>query len=241
MVFSGLMITNASFHFVLVPANMTDTEKIQSLTALLSEIERVFNDRSALPDLPDHLSPLLKKWNRMKSHYIRKDVDFDLIRDVVCEVCGITQEAFMYSLNRNHADARKMFVGLVFEAGGAKQEAIGRYLNSRDHSTVILMKKRHWHLLANDQRYFDLSLKASRMLLIKQPSKTQKEPTQGGFFKECCAKHIRSIYVDMGIDVWGNVACPTCNQFIGFSPSSPEYVDNFLTSFRLEPLFKSKT
>lgn len=149
---------------------MTDTEKIQNLSALLSEIERVFTDRSALPDLPEHLSPLLKKWNRMKSHYIQAVVDFDLIRDVVCEVCGITQEAFMYSLNRNHADARKMFVGLVFAAGGAKQEAIGKYLNGRDHSTVILAKKRHRQLMANDQRYFDLSLKASRMILIKQPS-----------------------------------------------------------------------
>ena len=149
---------------------MTDTEKIQNLSALLSEIERVFNDRSALPGLPDHLSPLFKKWNRMKSHYTQKDVDFDLIRDAVCEVCGIAKEAFMYSLNRNHADARKMFVGLVFEAGGAKQEAIGRYLNGRDHSTVILMKKRHWQLMANDQRYFDLVLKAGRKILINQPS-----------------------------------------------------------------------
>ena len=219
---------------------MTDTEKIQNTVALLSEIERAFTDRCALPDLPDHLSPLLKKWNRMKSHYIQAVVDFDLIRDVVCEVCGITQEAFMYSLNRNHADARKMFVGLVFEAGGAKQEAIGKYLNGRDHSTVVLMKRRHFQLMKTDQRYLDLFLKASTRLLIKQPSKAQTEPTQGGFFKECCAKHIRSIYIDMGIEVWGNVACPTCNQFIGFSPSSPEYVDNFLTSFGLEPLFKSK-
>ena len=170
MVFSGLMVTNASFHFVLVPANMTDTEKIQSLTALLSEIERVFNDRSALPDLAEHLSPLLKKWNRMKSHYIQAVVDFDLIRDVVCEVCGITQEAFMYSLNRNHADARKMFVGLVFEAGGAKQEAIGKYLNGRDHSTVILAKRRHQYLFLHHMQYQSLFLKAHSRFIIKQPS-----------------------------------------------------------------------
>ncbi len=149
---------------------MTDTEKIQNLTALLYEIERVFNDRSALPDLPEHLSPLLKKWNRMKSHYIQAVVDFGLIRDVVCEVCGITQDDFLTSLRRNAADARKMFVGLVFEAGGAKQEAIGKYLNGRDHSTVVLAKKRHRQLMDNDKRYLDLVLKAGRKILIKQPS-----------------------------------------------------------------------
>lgn len=218
---------------------MTDTEKNTNLIALLSEIERVYNERSALPTLSEHLSPLFKKWNRIKSHYIQKDVDFDLIRDVVCEVCGITQDDFFVSLRRNAADARKIFVGLVFESGGAKQEAIGKYLNGRDHSTVVLAKRRHFYLMASDQRYLDLYLKASTRLLIKQPSKTKTEPTQGGFFKECCAKHIRSIYVDMGIEVWGNVACPTCNQFIGFSPSSPEYVDIFLISFGLDPLFKS--
>lgn len=149
---------------------MTDTEKIQSLTALLLEIERVFNDRSALPDLSEHISPLLKKWNRMKSHYIQREVDFDLIRDAVCEVCGVTQDDFLTSLRRNAADARKMFVGLVFEAGGAKQEAIGKYLNGRDHSTVILMKKRHLQLLQFDSKYFETFEKARIRLLIKQPS-----------------------------------------------------------------------
>lgn len=149
---------------------MTDTEKIQNLTALLLEIERVFIDRSALPDLSEHLSPLLKKWNRMKSHYIQKDVDFDLIRDVVCEVCGITQEAFLYSLNRNHADARKMFVGLALADGGVKLEAIGNYLNGRDHTTVILARRRHFQLLQWGGKYFETFEKARIRLLIKQPS-----------------------------------------------------------------------
>jgi chromosomal replication initiation ATPase DnaA len=149
---------------------MTDHEKIQNLAALLLEIERTFTDRSALPGLAESFSPILKKWNRMKSYYIAQDVDFDLIRDVVCEVCEITQDDFFISLRRNAADARKMFVGLVFEAGGAKQEAIGRFLNGRDHSTVLLAKRRHWQLLASSQSYFDLYLKAQRTLLIKQPS-----------------------------------------------------------------------
>jgi chromosomal replication initiation ATPase DnaA len=151
---------------------VTDQEKIQNLTALISEIERTFNDRSALPGLAESLSPLLKKWNRMKPYYIAQDVDFDLIRDVVCEVCGITQNDFLTSLRRNAADARKMFVGLVFEAGGAKQEAIGRFLNGRDHSTVLLAKTRHRHLFSNDDKYRALFLKAQRMLLIRQPSST---------------------------------------------------------------------
>ena len=219
---------------------MTDTEKIQNLTALLLEIEKVYIDRSALPDLADHLSPLLKKWNRMKSHYIQKEVDFDLIRDVVCDVCGITQEAFLYSLNRNHADARKMFVGLALSDGGVKLEAIGNYLNGRDHSTVILAKRRHLQLLQGNDKYRALFLKAAKTC-NERGQEIEVRPTQGGKFKKCCAEHIRAFYVNQGtLHVWGNTACPACNQYIGFSPSSPEYVDSFLTSFGLEPLFKSK-
>lgn len=96
----------------------------------------------------------------MKSYYIQREVDFDLIRDAVCEVCGITHDDFFVSLRRNAADARKMFVGIVFETGSAKLEAIGNYLKGRDHSTVILAKKRHFNLMATDQQYFDLAFKA---------------------------------------------------------------------------------
>jgi chromosomal replication initiation ATPase DnaA len=149
---------------------MTDTEKIQNLTELLLEIERTFINGFASPMLAEELAPALSKWSRMKSHYIEKDVDFDLIRDVVCEVCNCTKEAFLYSLNRNHADARRIFVGIVFEAGGAKLEAIGNYLNGRDHSTIVLAKKTHQRLLQNDARYRALFLQAHRKFIIKQPN-----------------------------------------------------------------------
>ena len=151
---------------------MTDTEKIQNLTSLLLEIERTFINGFASPMLVEELAPALSKWSRMKSHCIEKEVDFDLIRDVVCEVCEVTQEAFFVSLRRNSSDARKIFVGIVFELGGAKLEAIGNYLNGRDHSTIILAKKTHQQLLQNDARYRALFLQAHRKFIIKQPSAT---------------------------------------------------------------------
>ena len=142
---------------------MTDTEKIQNLTALLSEIETVFIDRFASPFLSEELSPLLKKWNRMKPHYVKSAIDFDVVRLAVCEATGISSEDFLHSVNRNAADARKMFVGLVFRSGGAKLEAVGNYLNGKDHSTVILSRRRHFELFKNNEKYRSVFLRACEL------------------------------------------------------------------------------
>lgn len=84
-------------------------------------------------------------------------------------------------------------------------------------------------------------LKTLRQLFVSgmyflRLKKREPKIIEGRGFEKCCAEFIRDFYIKNGTQIWGSTSCPKCNHYIGFSPSSKEYVNDFMKGFELEPI-----